>query len=110
MISILFLLRSKSFSRYLVNPSSSLLTTRPSSRSLGPTPEQISEDERRNSAAYTTRTAVVRPEPSYKMNPNRISVDICGASLGVDGLLGNAKDYILMNDSSSNNNIINIDN
>ncbi|CAG8757443.1 6970_t:CDS:2, partial [Funneliformis caledonium] len=73
MISILFLLRSKSCSRYLVNPSSSLLTTRPSSRSLGPTPKQLADDERRNSAAYTTRTAVVRPEPSYKMNLKRIS-------------------------------------
>ncbi|CAG8721624.1 6390_t:CDS:1, partial [Funneliformis mosseae] len=50
------------------NPSSSLLTTRPSSRSLGPTPKQLADDERRNSAAYTARTAVVRPEPSYKMN------------------------------------------
>ncbi|CAI2189384.1 11705_t:CDS:2, partial [Funneliformis geosporum] len=89
MITILFLLRSKSCSRYLVNPSSSLLTTRPSSRSLGPTPEQVEDDERRNSAAYTTRTAVVRPEPSYKMNLNRISFEKCGTSLGMGGIIGN---------------------
>ncbi|RIA80627.1 hypothetical protein C1645_810371 [Glomus cerebriforme] len=94
MISILFLLRLKSFSRYLVNPSSSLLTTRPSSRSLIPTPEQIAEDEMRNSAAYTRRTAVIRPEPSYKMNPNRISVDIYGTGTDV---IRNASSPVLIN-------------
>src|SRR5436190_15420249 len=106
MISILFLLRSKSFLRYLVNPSSSLLTTRPSSRSLLPTPEQIAEDEIRNSAAYTKRTAVVRPEPSYKMNPNRISVDMRGTSLGM-GMndIGNSiSPNVLINNNNNNNN------
>ncbi|CAG8485845.1 5064_t:CDS:2 [Cetraspora pellucida] len=34
------------------------------------------EDERINSAAYTTRIAVVRPEPTYRINPNRIDVDL----------------------------------
>ncbi|CAB4478940.1 unnamed protein product [Rhizophagus irregularis] len=97
MISMLFLLRSKSFSRYLVNPSSSLLTTRPSSRSLIPTPEQIAEDERRNSAAYTIRTAVVRPEPSYKMNPNRISVDM---SLGTGEIRNNSPSIALINNNN----------
>jgi hypothetical protein len=91
MISMLFLLRSKSFSRYLINPSSSLLTTRPTSRSLIPTPEQIAEDERRNFAAYTRRTAVVRPEPSYKMNPNRISVNM---SLGTGEIRNNSPSII----------------
>ncbi|GES95898.1 hypothetical protein RCL_jg261.t1 [Rhizophagus clarus] len=37
-----------------------------------PTPEQVAEDERRNSAAYTRRTTVVHPKPSYKINPNHI--------------------------------------
>ncbi|CAG8449317.1 18304_t:CDS:2 [Racocetra fulgida] len=34
------------------------------------------EDERINSAAYTTRIAVVRPEPTYRINPNIIDVDL----------------------------------
>ncbi|GBC07516.1 hypothetical protein RclHR1_07500001 [Rhizophagus clarus] len=97
MISMLFLLRSKSFSRYLVNPSSSLLTTRPTSRSLVPTPEQVAEDERRNSAAYTRRTTVVRPEPSYKMNPNRISVDM---SLGTGEIRNSSPSTINNNDGT----------
>ncbi|CAG8835324.1 8040_t:CDS:1, partial [Racocetra persica] len=25
---------------------------------------------------YTTRTAVIRPEPTYRINPNRIDVDL----------------------------------
>ncbi|CAG8566454.1 5319_t:CDS:2, partial [Acaulospora colombiana] len=88
MISILLLLRSHHFASFLSNPVS-LSTNRPLNRSLHPTPEQIEEDERRNSAAYTTRMAVVKPEPTYRMNPNRLSVGYYNNNLIRGGLRGN---------------------
>ncbi|CAG8668201.1 16767_t:CDS:2 [Acaulospora morrowiae] len=68
MISMLILLRSHQLSRFLVNPVSSHLKSRPMNRPLHLTPEQIEEDERINSAAYTTRMTVVKPEPTYRIN------------------------------------------
>ncbi|CAG8615358.1 13266_t:CDS:2 [Acaulospora morrowiae] len=68
MISMLILLRSHQLSRFLVNPVSSLLKNRPTNRPLHLTPEQIEEDERINSAAYTTRMTVVKPKPTYRIN------------------------------------------
>lgn len=43
---------------------------------LRPTLEQIEEDERRNSAAYTKRVAIVKPEPTFRINPNRIPLEL----------------------------------
>ncbi|CAG8446568.1 9826_t:CDS:2 [Dentiscutata heterogama] len=77
--SFLFLLRVRKFSWFLVKPTSILLANLKLDKKDGKGmlyPSVDEEDERINSAAYTTRIAVVRPEPTYRMNPNRIDVDL----------------------------------
>ncbi|CAG8462695.1 31175_t:CDS:2 [Gigaspora margarita] len=77
--SFLFLLRIRKFSWFLVRPTSILLTNLKPDKKDGKGllyPSVDEEDERINSAAYTTRIAVIRPEPTYRMNPNRIDVDL----------------------------------
>lgn len=63
----------------MVRPTSILLTNLKPDKKDGKGllyPSVDEEDERINSAAYTTRIAVIRPEPTYRMNPNRIDVDL----------------------------------
>ncbi|KAF0432785.1 hypothetical protein F8M41_005163 [Gigaspora margarita] len=77
--SFLFLIRIRKFSWFLVRPTSILLTNLKPDKKDGKGllyPSVDEEDERINSAAYTTRIAVIRPEPTYRMNPNRIDVDL----------------------------------
>ncbi|CAG8544893.1 4201_t:CDS:2, partial [Scutellospora calospora] len=77
LFSLIFLLRIRKFSWLLVKPKSLLLTNLKLDKKSGKGVLYSSideEDERINSAAYTTRIAVIRPEPTYKMNPNRIDV------------------------------------
>ncbi|CAG8453028.1 22335_t:CDS:2 [Dentiscutata erythropus] len=79
LFSFLFLLRVRKFSWFLVKPTSILLANLKLDKKGGKGmlyPSVDEEDERINSAAYTTRIAVIRPEPTYRMNPNRIDVGL----------------------------------
>ncbi|CAG8495373.1 6605_t:CDS:2 [Diversispora eburnea] len=37
---------------------------------------RFQEDERRNSAAYTKRIAIIKPEPIFRINPNRMPIEL----------------------------------